>query len=245
MNLYDFLKSNEFNGLSLNLIKRFSVQILNALVVLQEVKIIHCDLKPENILLRQPNRSAIEIIDFGASCFFDKRIYTDIQSRFYRAPEIMLGIPYTNAIDMWSFGCILAELFTGFPIFPGENEADQLLSIMEYTGVPSKEILMKSSRKKLFFDTENVPRIVPNSKGRKKYPGTKRFQDFFRNADPKFVWLVEACFCLDPAVRITPQQALNCEWILDKGGNKEPTPKNNEKKQVVRKQNYPKSFMFA
>ena len=51
-----------------------------------------------------------------------QRIYTYIQSRFYRAPEIILGVPYTTAIDMWSFGAIIAELFTGFPLFPGESE---------------------------------------------------------------------------------------------------------------------------
>lgn len=84
----------------------------------------HCDLKPENILLKQPNKSGIKVIDYGSSCFTNSRIYTYIQSRFYRAPEIILGIPYTMAIDMWSFGCIIAELYTGYPIFPGENETD-------------------------------------------------------------------------------------------------------------------------
>jgi dual specificity tyrosine-phosphorylation-regulated kinase 2/3/4 len=62
------------------------------------------------------------VIDFGSSCFYNERIYTYIQSRFYRAPEIILGIPYTTGIDMWSFGCIMAELYTGYPLFPGENE---------------------------------------------------------------------------------------------------------------------------
>jgi dual specificity tyrosine-phosphorylation-regulated kinase 2/3/4 len=85
---------------------------------------VHCDLKPENILLKQPNKSGIKVIDYGSSCFTNSRIYTYIQSRFYRAPEIILGIPYTMAIDMWSFGCIIAELYTGYPIFPGENETD-------------------------------------------------------------------------------------------------------------------------
>ena len=81
-------------------------------------------MKPENILLKAPNKSGIKVIDFGSSCFEAERIYTYIQSRFYRAPEIILGIPYTPAIDMWSFGCVLAELYTGFPLFPGENEAE-------------------------------------------------------------------------------------------------------------------------
>jgi dual specificity tyrosine-phosphorylation-regulated kinase 2/3/4 len=66
---------------------------------------------------------------------------------------------------MWSFGCILAELFTGFPLFPGENEMDQLAYIMEIKGVPEDYLLELASRKKLFFDSENHPIIVPNSKG--------------------------------------------------------------------------------
>jgi dual specificity tyrosine-phosphorylation-regulated kinase 2/3/4 len=109
--------------------------------VLREHSIIHCDLKPENILLKQPNKSGIKLIDFGSSCFTDEKIYTYIQSRFYRAPEIMLAIPYTTAIDIWSLGCILAELYTGFPIFPGESEPEQMCLIMEINGLPPKEML--------------------------------------------------------------------------------------------------------
>ena len=108
---------------------------------MRDHQIIHCDLKPENILLKQHNKSGIKVIDFGSSCFQDERIYTYIQSRFYRAPEIILGISYTTAIDMWSFGCILAELCTGYPLFPGENEAEQLAYIMEIKGVPDDYIL--------------------------------------------------------------------------------------------------------
>jgi dual specificity tyrosine-phosphorylation-regulated kinase 2/3/4 len=131
-------------------------------------------LKPENILLKQPNKSGIKIIDYGSSCLQSQRIYTYIQSRFYRAPEIILGIPYTSAIDMWSFGCILAELYTGYPLFPGENEQDQLAYIMQMKGVPSQEIINISTRRNLFFDlATNEPIIVANSRGRKRKPSTK------------------------------------------------------------------------
>lgn len=66
-----------------------------------------------------------------------------------------MGIPYTMAIDMWSFGCIIAELYTGYPLFPGENEIDQLAYIMEICGVPPAEVLQLSTRKHLFFDDDN------------------------------------------------------------------------------------------
>ena len=78
-------------------------------------------------------------------------MYTYIQSRFYRSPEVILGMNYNMAIDMWSLGCILAELYTGYPIFPGENEQEQLACIMEVLGLPDKELVQRSSRRKLFF----------------------------------------------------------------------------------------------
>ena len=66
--------------------------------------------------------------------FLSPAVYTYIQSRFYRSPEVILGHPYNMAIDMWSLGCIMAELYTGYPLFPGENEAEQLACIMEVRG---------------------------------------------------------------------------------------------------------------
>ncbi|KAI8846939.1 kinase-like domain-containing protein [Chytridium lagenaria] len=74
---------------------------------------------------------AIKVIDFGSSCFESEKVYTYVQSRFYRSPEVILGIGYNMAIDMWSLGCILAEMYTGYPLFPGENEQEQLACIME------------------------------------------------------------------------------------------------------------------
>jgi dual specificity tyrosine-phosphorylation-regulated kinase 2/3/4 len=91
--------------------------------LLRRHKLIHCDLKPENVLLVAPQRSAIKVIDFGSSCFVDERMYTYVQSRFYRSPEVILGLAYGCEIDMWSFGCILAELFMGYPLFPGAQSS--------------------------------------------------------------------------------------------------------------------------
>lgn len=78
VNLYDFIKMNNFLGFSLSLIKRFAIQILISLYYMREHKIVHCDLKPENILLRKINKSGIKIIDFGSGCFEDQKIYTYI-----------------------------------------------------------------------------------------------------------------------------------------------------------------------
>jgi dual specificity tyrosine-phosphorylation-regulated kinase 2/3/4 len=78
MNLYQFIKNNEFKGFSIALTKRFAVQIVEALCFLEKFKIVHCDLKPENILLKKANKSGIKLIDFGSSCFEDERYYTYI-----------------------------------------------------------------------------------------------------------------------------------------------------------------------
>lgn len=85
-------------------------------------------------------------------------MYTYIQSRFYRSPEVILGMDYSVAIDMWSVGCILAELYTGYPLFAGENEQEQLACIMEIQGVPEAYLIDKSSRKILFFGKRNQER---------------------------------------------------------------------------------------
>ncbi|XP_022243053.1 dual specificity tyrosine-phosphorylation-regulated kinase 2-like [Limulus polyphemus] len=154
MNLYDLIKQNNYQGLSLGLIRKFSYSLIQCLRLLYRENIIHCDLKPENILVKQRGTNSIKVIDFGSSCFAHQRVYTYIQSRFYRSPEVILGLPYGTAIDMWSLGSILAELYTGFPLFPGENEADQLACIMEILGSPPAELLEMASRRRLFFGKE-------------------------------------------------------------------------------------------
>jgi dual specificity protein kinase YAK1 len=100
------------------------LQILDALIVLRDASIIHCDLKPENILLASTSPAGgslgqLKLIDFGSACFEGRTFFSYIQSRFYRSPEVLLGLSYNGAIDMWSFGCVAAELFLGLPLFPG------------------------------------------------------------------------------------------------------------------------------
>lgn len=74
---------------------------------------------------------------------------------------------------MWSFGCILIELFTGFPIFPGETENEQLSLIMEFLDIPPDNVLEQSTRKENFFDNDDCPYLVKNSRGKVRYPNTK------------------------------------------------------------------------
>ena len=155
-NLYELLKQRQFRGLPIRIVKDVVKQAVAGVTELSKRKIVHCDLKPENILLVSEEMSetlanakfkvgkdeivtketgkTIKLIDFGSACFEESAGFTYIQSRFYRSPEVLVGVNYDSAIDMWSLGCVAAELFLGLPILPGVNELDQLGRIQEMIG---------------------------------------------------------------------------------------------------------------
>ncbi|KAI9021427.1 kinase-like domain-containing protein [Phycomyces nitens] len=152
VNLYELIKQNGFKGLSIDLVRVITAQLLDTLTLLRQAKIIHCDLKPENILLKRVDSPAIKIIDFGSACHDANKMYTYIQSRFYRSPEVLLGTPYTYSIDMWSLGCVVAELFLGIPLFPGSSEYNQLTRITEMLGYPPSTMIGKARNPFRFFN---------------------------------------------------------------------------------------------
>jgi len=213
MNLYEFIKCHDFRGFSLKLIRRFAKQLLSSLVLLKAHKVIHCDLKPENVLLAHPAHSEIKVIDFGSSCLENEKVYTYIQSRFYRSPEVILGMTYGMPIDMWSLGCILAELLNGYPIFPGENEQEQLACIMEIFGPPEKHLIEKSTRKKLFFDSLGKPRLTVSSKGKRRRPSSKTLHQALKCEDEAFLDFITRCLRWDPDRRLKPDEAVCHEFI--------------------------------
>ena len=156
--LYDLLRNTQFYGVSLNLVRKFCKQILKCLSFLArpDVNIAHCDLKPENVLLRHPQRSTIKVVDFGSSCRISESMFVYVQSRFYRAPEVILGLPYNTQVDVWSLGCMLLELHTGYPVFAGKDEADQMSVIVYRLGIPPKEMLDRGKKTNLFFDKDPI-----------------------------------------------------------------------------------------
>lgn len=151
-NLYELIKQNSFRGLSTSLVKVFTSQLLDALVILNQARLIHCDLKPENILLKSLQSPQIKIIDFGSACHERQTVYTYIQSRFYRSPEVLLGMPYSSAIDIWSLGCIAVELFLGLPLFPGTSEYNQISRIVDMLGLPPAFMLQSGKQAGEFFE---------------------------------------------------------------------------------------------
>uniref|UniRef100_A0A8D0AZY5 non-specific serine/threonine protein kinase n=1 Tax=Salvator merianae TaxID=96440 RepID=A0A8D0AZY5_SALMN len=164
-NLFDFQKEHNFSPLPVRHIRTVTTQVLRALAKLKELSIIHADLKPENIMLvdqvRYPFR--VKVIDFGSASIFNEVRYVKepyIQSRFYRAPEILLGLPFCEKVDVWSLGCVMAELHLGWPLYPGNNEYDQIRYICETQGMPRATLLNAARKAHLFFKRNQHPEVV-------------------------------------------------------------------------------------
>jgi dual specificity protein kinase YAK1 len=157
-NLYQLLQHNHLQGISLNSINFIIKQLLEAVELVHRMGIIHCDIKPENILLKiniEKNKSdiSVKLTDFGSACIKNNPIFSIVQSLFYRAPEVILGIPYTQAIDIWSIGLVAIELFLGGPLLPGYSEYDQLLKIITIVGkIPDLMLMRNGKRVSNFFN---------------------------------------------------------------------------------------------
>ena len=106
----------------------------------------------------------IKVVDFGSACHERHTVFTYIQSRFYRSPEVMLGLPYSTAIDMWSVGCIAVELFLGLPLFPGSSEYNQICRIVEMFGMPPGWMIDVGKQAGEFFETRKDPETGLRSK---------------------------------------------------------------------------------
>ncbi|KAL9181246.1 hypothetical protein ACHAXT_010051 [Thalassiosira profunda] len=154
-NLYEFGKSiiesqgaAYFTRLRLSHITR---QCLVALKFVHELGLMHCDIKPENILLSSYSRALVKVIDFGSSSFVTDRQSSYIQSRSYRAPEVILGLPYGGKIDMWSLGCVVAELYTNEVTFQNDSELSMLSRIEAVCGTFPRHMIAKGRNSHRIF----------------------------------------------------------------------------------------------
>ena len=156
-NLYEQIKGGTFRGVTVKAARSYLRQLLDALQALRREGIVHCDLKPENVLLSgvSSTTTAVSLIDFGSACYERASpLYTYVQSRHYRAPEVILGLRYTAAVDMWSLGCIAAEMILGIPLLPGADEYNQLYKITSMLGVPPAEMIEKGTKGSRFYKAD-------------------------------------------------------------------------------------------
>jgi len=194
--LYSFLKSNRKLGYHVDDVRRFGYQLCCALAFCHANELVHTDLKPENILLvdssftlkdgvRKPIKSDICLIDFGGATFSDQHHSSIIATRQYRPPEVIMGLLWNTAADMWSVGCIISELLTGELLFPTHENIEHL-AMMEFvngtelptclTAFSDKEDESKMSEREKFISRkwskrhdEMVEEIC--TEGKIKWPG--------------------------------------------------------------------------
>ncbi len=187
----------------LKLIQQFTLQILNGLYYCNINRIIHRDLKPQNLLLKT-SEMKLKLCDFGLSRMFSLpmgKMTHEIITLWYRPPEVLLGIEnYTTKVDSWSIGCIMAEMITGKPLFPGDSEIGQLFKIFQIMGTPNEENWPGITKLKDY--SINFPQWKP-----------KKLKDLFPNFDKDGLDLMEKFLQMDPDKRITIKDALNHPFL--------------------------------
>jgi dual specificity protein kinase YAK1 len=149
--LYTVLQRREFVGLPIPLLQSVTRDLLETLDLLRRCGVVHADLKPENIVLCDGTSTHVKVIDFGSSRTLAQRCPIYVQSRYYRAPEVVLRLPHGPAIDIWSLGCVLCELFMGAPLFGGQNEIQLLEIVAGFLGQIPPEMARRSPRFEEFF----------------------------------------------------------------------------------------------
>lgn len=171
-------------------------QILRGLKYIHSAGIIHRDLKPSNIAVNED--CELKILDFGLARHAEDEMTGYVATRWYRAPEIMLNwMKYNNNVDIWSVGCIMAEMISGKPLFPGTDHIDQLTRILQLVGSPSENLFDKISSD----DAKKFIKSMPIMQKRD-------FKQVFHMANPEAIDLLERMMDLDTEHRITATEAL-------------------------------------
>ncbi|CAB4057743.1 CDK1 [Lepeophtheirus salmonis] len=203
--LQDFMDSKA--KMDMDLVKSYTYQILQGILFCHRRRVVHRDLKPQNLLIDK--EGAIKIADFGLARAFGipVRVYThEVVTLWYRAPEILLGSnKYSCPVDIWSIGCIFAELCNKKPLFQGDSEIDQLFRIFRVLRTPTDDIWPGVTQLPDFKAT--FPSWVENN-----------LATPMKNLETEGLDLLQEMLHYDPAKRITGKQALKHPYFdnLDK-----------------------------
>ncbi|KAJ7410971.1 Serine/threonine-protein kinase PRP4-like protein [Willisornis vidua] len=235
MNLREVLKKyGKDVGLHIKAVRSYSQQLFLALKLLKRCNILHADIKPDNILVNE-SKTILKLCDFGsASHVADNDITPYLVSRFYRAPEIIIGKMYDYGIDMWSVGCTLYELYTGKILFPGKTNNHMLKLAMDLKGKMPNKMIRKGVFKDQHFDqnlnfmyievdkvTERekvtvMSTINPTKDLLADLIGCQRLPEDQRKKVHQLKDLLDQILMLDPAKRISINQALQHAFIQEK-----------------------------
>ncbi|KAI1768343.1 kinase-like protein [Hypoxylon sp. FL1150] len=241
LNLREVLRKFGNNiGINLSATRAYAHQIFVALAHLRKCSIIHADLKPDNILVNE-TRNVLKICDLGTAidrsdaATANNEITPYLVSRFYRAPEIILGMPYDYAVDMWSIGCTLYELYTGKILFAGDSNNQMLKAIIEIRGKFSTKLYKRGQLSHMHFDdfgnfvslerdkalgkttVRTLAVVKPTRDLRTRLLAASGGMNDVESRDlNNFVDLLERCLTLNPDKRITPSEALKHPFFMTK-----------------------------
>ncbi|MCJ1293864.1 regulator of ime2 [Xylographa carneopallida] len=177
-------------------IKIYIYQLFRSLAYIHSQGICHRDIKPQNLLL-DPSTGVLKLCDFGSAKILveNEPNVSYICSRYYRAPELIFGATnYTTKIDVWSTGCVMAELMLGQPLFPGESGIDQLVEIIKVLGTPTREQIRTMNPN---YMEHKFPQIKPHP-----------FNKVFRKATPDAIDLIAALLEYTPTQRLSAIEAM-------------------------------------
>ncbi|GJE87877.1 serine/threonine-protein kinase [Phanerochaete sordida] len=185
-----------------NTVRSFMYQLLKGTAFCHENRVLHRDLKPQNLLINR--KGELKLGDFGLARAFGVPVNTfsnEVVTLWYRAPDVLLGSrTYSTSIDVWSCGCIFAEMISGVPLFRGRDNQDQLLHIMRIIGTPEERVIRKIIQEAK-ADNQQPPKQYP------RYPKIP-FSQVLPKASPQAIDLLERLLQFDPAKRISAAEAL-------------------------------------
>ncbi|XP_011035543.1 PREDICTED: uncharacterized protein LOC105133304 isoform X2 [Populus euphratica] len=218
-NLYEFHKFNRESGgevyFTMPRLQSITTQCLEALQFLHGLGLIHCDLKPENILVKSYSRCEVKVIDLGSSCFETDHLCSYVQSRSYRAPEVILGLPYDKKIDVWSLGCILAELCTGNVLFQNDSPATLLARVIGIIGPIDQSMLAKGRDTYKYFTKNHMLYERNQDTSRLEYliPKKTSLRHRLPMGDQGFIDFVSHLLEVNPKKRPSASEALKHPWL--------------------------------
>lgn len=189
-------------------------QLFRSLAYIHQMGICHRDIKPQNLLL-DPVKGILKLCDFGSAKVLvpGEPNVAYICSRYYRAPELIFGaVRYTTSIDVWSSGCVMAELMLGQPMFPGESGVDQLVEIIKVLGTPTKQQVQAMNPN---YSEFKFPQVAPHPWSKVRLCAEiqilelKNFQQIFRSKTaPEALDLISHLLDYVPTQRLTPVEAM-------------------------------------
>ncbi|WRT70717.1 uncharacterized protein IL334_007715 [Kwoniella shivajii] len=239
MSVFDFLKQNSFQPFPEKHIQDFARSLLRSVAFLHQLKLVHTDLKPENILLcsnearlQGPRvkgaksksilrNTEIRLIDFGSATFESEYHSSVVSTRHYRAPEIILGLPWSYPCDMFSIGCILVEFYTGDALFQTHDNLEHLAMMEVVMGKFSHRMIEKGRHKKpeFFRGTKiDFPNVTVSKASKKYVKGMRSLKDIIAPTTKHQQFFLDLCLRLldhDPDIRLKVQDALRHPYLSE------------------------------